>query len=309
MSATAERIHPLMNPEYPIDTSRTEQLMLAMQQWLWVGTPGGFIYGIPRVGKTFGVKYCASRLKTRTGGRVPIIYHSTQRDQAKTDKKFWSHLLVSMQRGLVHSHTAIQLYEQILGHLDDLARVNHEHQVILCIDEAQDLTRKEAQWLVSLHNDLCHHGIRMLVIQVGTPELKERQAQYSSPEDGHIKGRFFHSEHRYSGFKGKSDIHTFLSIFDDATCWQGAPAPSKAYFANSPLAGMRLCDCVNEFFNVWRSMIRPLGYDDWPSFYLIGAVRTFLLDYVPRVSCTDDVESCIAGAVKASGILPGNDCT
>ena len=308
MSATAEYIHPLMNHEFPIDTSRIEQLMLVMQQWLWVGTPGGFVYGIPRVGKTFGVKHCAARLKTRTGGQVPFVYHSTQREQAKTNKRFWAHLLVSMQRNLVHSHTAIQLNEQVLGYLDDLSRMNHERQIILCIDEAQDLTRTEAQWLISLHNVLCDYGIRMLVIQVGTMELKDLQAQYSSPEDGHIKGRFFHSEFRYSGFKGKADLHAFLSIFDETSCWQGAPAPSRKYFANSPLDGMRLCDFTDEFLSVWRSMIRPLGYEEWPSFYLIGAVRTFLLDYMPRIRSTEDIESYIAGAVKASGILLGDDC-
>lgn len=307
MSATTEQRHPFTNHKHPIDTSQTDRLMLAMQQWLWVGTPGGFIYGLPRVGKTFGVEYCAERLKTRTGGPTDLIYYSCQRDQAKTDKKFWSLLLVAMERGLVHSHTAVQLYEQLLGQIDEMARINREHQVLLCLDEAQYLSRKELQWLISLHNDLCHHDINMLVLLVGTMELKERQSQFSGPEDGHIKGRFFISEHRFFGIKGKSELHSFLSIFDDTAQWQNAPAPSKRYFANTPLARTRLCDYVNEFLNVWRLRIEPTGRKEWPLFYLNEAVRTFLIDYVPRIRSADDIEQHIAGAIKASGILPEDD--
>lgn len=306
MSATTEQIHPLKDFNHPIDTSRTDQLMLVIQQWLWVGIPGGFVYGIPRVGKTFGVEYCASKLKTRTGGPIKFLYYSTQENPAKTNRTFWSFLLIAMERRLVRSHTAVQLYEQVLGYIDDVSRRNHERQVILCIDEAQDLTRKELQWLISLHNDLLHYGIRILVIQVGTPELKKRQTEFRLPEDGHIKGRFFCSDHCLKGFRTKSDLHSFLSIYDDDTSWKGFPAPSKQYFANSPLEGTRLCDYVSEFHNVWRSMLRPAGFEEWPSCYLIGAVRTFLADYICRIQSTDDVESCIAGAVRATGIVSGN---
>nr|WP_239056563.1 ATP-binding protein [Wenzhouxiangella limi] len=278
--------------------------MLAVQQWLWVGTPGGFVYGNPRVGKTTGIKYASESISTRSGGSVPFIYYSVQRDQRKTDKKFWSAILLALRKDITHTRTAIALYEQLMGQIDIISRQNMERQVILCIDEAQDLSLQELRWLICLHNDLLHQGTNLLVTQVGTLELKDRQKKLFGPETDHIKGRFFNSEYRFHGVRTRNELQQILLIFDDPTAWLGSQTPSSFYLLESCLQGAKLCDLLPFFWRIWTDKIKPSGYSEWPTFYLIGAIRTFFLDFVHRIPHSEDVESYIYGAVKASGILP-----
>lgn len=304
MSAHELLNHPLTDSRITLITPQLEALTLVVQQWLWVGAPGGFVYGIPRTGKTTAIKWASENIKTRSGGNVPLIYYSAQCDQRKTDRKLWSQLLLSMRKEIIQSHTAVKLYEQLMGHIDTIAWENTERQIILCIDEAQDLSLPELKWLICLHNDLLHQGTRLLVIQVGTLELHDRRKELHGPETDHIKGRFFNSGHRFRGVSSQNEVYQVLSLFDDPTAWSGFEAPSVAFLADSSIAQTRVSELAPFFWRIWSQFIKPSGYSEWPTFYLIGAIRTFILDFANRIPHADEVESYILGAVKASGILP-----
>lgn len=295
--------HPLADVDHVIETPQIVRVAQKIQEWVWVDQPGGFIFGPPRTGKTMAVEHIGGRITTRSGGFIPFFYACPQRDVQKTDRKFWSHLLLAFGQRITRSKTAIQCYEELLGLFGERSTRNSERQVILCLDEAQYMNRKELELLMCLYNELRHLKIRLFVLQVGTPQLKERQKSLAGSEHAHLKGRFFNSGIRVLGCRSEAELHAFLALYDDDQNWSGSASPSTVFFDGTCLEGCRMAEFTSEFWHVFQVAIRPEGFDDWPTFYLVSGIRNFLIDFVPRIQRKEDCLEYVSGAVASSGIV------
>ena len=74
--------------------------------------------------------------------------------------------------------------------LSEQLQMRAGHIVVLLCDEAQRLSKHALEWLRDVHDQLAHHGVRLLTFLVGQPQLMEQKAHYQLSGDEQIVARF-----------------------------------------------------------------------------------------------------------------------
>jgi hypothetical protein len=85
--------------------------------------------------------------------------------------------------------------------------------VLLC-DEAQRLSKHALEWLRDVHDQLAHHGVRLLTFLVGQPQLTEQKAHYQLSGDEQIVARFMIEQQHFRGIGDAVDAATCLASYD-----------------------------------------------------------------------------------------------
>ena len=83
------------------------------------------------------------------------------------------------------------------------------HIVVLLCDEAQRLSKHALEWLRDVHDQLAHHGVRLLTFLVGQPQLMEQKAHYQLSGDEQIVARFMIEQQHFRGIGDAVDAATW----------------------------------------------------------------------------------------------------
>src|ERR1700730_12688713 len=86
--------HPIETGRYLIPTKEIERMEDTVTQWIINRTPGGIIYGRPRIGKTRAINYLMHYLPSEFDGNIPIFQTRCRKYNTPREGIFFENLLV-----------------------------------------------------------------------------------------------------------------------------------------------------------------------------------------------------------------------
>ncbi|MBK5261038.1 MAG: ATP-binding protein [Peptostreptococcaceae bacterium] len=205
--------HPVYTGEYNIFTAEIENALKITKKIISNRIPGIIICGEPRVGKTRAIQLIRKDLFNTFGDALPVFTH-LMTEHEHTSNVFYRELLLDLGCGNHNKGTGVEKKEKVIGFLVEKGLSARLKKVILIIDEANCLIKKEYYWLMDIYNRLKDVGINMTVILVGTPNLIGKRADFMENKEMQIIGRFMVKVYNFKGIRNIKDLQRCLSWYD-----------------------------------------------------------------------------------------------
>ena len=221
----------------------TPEIELACQQvshWVRCDLPGGMIFGLQRIGKTWCSRYIQQSVPTILGSSTVAWLWSTQQPLHKSEIELYRGWLAqSGSRAYNHSRVGV-LRERLTDHLLESAEATGATRIVLIIDEAHWLYEDYYPLLMALANNLALRGKRPFVLLVGHPELRQVGKNFSSMKNGlQILGRYFSVEHEYKAIE-LATLDKLLDAMDET----GGQTVVERYLPELAAQGWQLSDAA-----------------------------------------------------------------
>lgn len=151
--------------------------------------PGMIVYGRPRIGKTWALRFAIEHLPTNFGAPLPILLANCNSYRVPREKKFYSDLLSDFKFPFTSKRNPSELRRQIVNFMLEKAEKSKLRRLVLIIHEAHRL-REDYNWLMDIYNALVQKKISMTVISVGQEELLARRTFFLEQKRSQIIGRY-----------------------------------------------------------------------------------------------------------------------
>lgn len=250
--------HPIATQEYAVYTPPINELIETIGNWINRMESGGYIYGPSRFGKSRGIKwYVHSALEERFNAAIPLVIWVRRHDMHVSEAEFWRDLLLASKFQFVdqlkHTSKRAGVRELFRNRMVSLAKAANSNYIVLLIDEAQEVTLREWQWLMGLQNILDLDGYRLSVFSIGTQQIGYQHDYLAKTGNAHIAARFFVSNSPFHGLRGIDELRFVLEGYDRESEWPAGSGKSYLhYFAPAQfMAGHRLANCTDE---LWRAL-------------------------------------------------------
>lgn len=256
--------HPVATQEYAVFTPPINEMIETIGDWMNRMESGGYIYGPSRFGKSRGIKwFVRTALEERFQFSVPLLVWVRRSDMHLSETEFWKDLLVASNFLFVDEprryKTRADLRDLFRSRMVALARQANSNYVVLLIDEAQDMTLREWQWLLGLQNILDYDGFRLSVFSIGTQQMGYQHDFLAKSGNAHIAARFFVLHSRFHGLRDRQELKFVLEGYDRESEWPNGSGTSYLHhFAPEQfLSHRRLADCTDTLWNVLESLLPP----------------------------------------------------
>lgn len=243
--------HPLARRHYRVATAAIEALVDRVEHCLRVLIPGALVYARPRMGKTHAVDYVAMHLG-RHRPDVLVLRLSCEHHRSDFEGPFFSALLSAA--GVRHPQPRLIAEKRfaLMCRLTEQLQARHGHIVVLLCDEAQRMSKHALEWLRDVHDQLAHHGVRLITFLVGQPQLMDKKAQYQLAGDEQIVARFMIEQEHFRGITSAQDAATCLASYDLSRYPEESGATFTAFFyPQAHGAGMRLEQSAASLWNAF----------------------------------------------------------
>lgn len=267
--------------QFNIATQTIINLQLQVEKWMKYGNTGAIIYGKPRVGKTRAILYITRELQEKYGPELPVyVYNVTS--HAASDKKFYQELLLTVGHPEFERGTTTILKNRLLNSLVASASVTKSKKVVLFIDEAQNMSTNDFEWLMDIYNNLSLWDIHMVSFLFGSLELKSLKSAMIMAQKKQIIGRFMVDEFNFKGIMGARDIAVTLLNFDTPISTNGEMLVlTQIYFPEAYDDGYRISTCAAEVMDAFTEVMQEhnIHIEDIPMQYYMGAVKYCFCEY------------------------------
>ncbi|WP_410768713.1 ATP-binding protein [Fontibacillus sp. BL9] len=225
--------HPIETGDYIIPTKEVLRLMGSIMKIVNNRLPGMIVYGRPRIGKTWALKFAIEHLPTSFGAPLPILLANCNSYRMPSEEKFYSDLLDDFDFPFATKRNPSELRRQIVNLMLEKAEKSKIRRLVLIIDEAHRLTEFHYSWLMDIYNALVQKKVSMTIISVGQEELLARRTFFLEQKKSQIIGRFMTHEHHFHGIRTIEDIQLILSGYDspEVSCFpEGSGWSFSRYF-------------------------------------------------------------------------------
>ncbi|WP_456184913.1 ATP-binding protein [Advenella kashmirensis] len=219
---------------------------------------GGYIYGPSRYGKSRGLKWFVRvALEERFGFTIPLVTWIRRPDMHLSEADFWKDLLLASNFSLVdHLKKARNrgaMRDLFRNRMVSIAESAGSNYIVLLIDEAQEMTLREWQWLLGLQNVLDYDGFRLSVFSIGTQQIGYQHDYLAKSGNAHIAARFFVLHSRFHGLRHVDELSFVLEGYDQESEWPtGSGISYLNYFApNHYRSNHRLSHCAA---TLWQAL-------------------------------------------------------
>lgn len=256
--------HPIATQEYAVYTPPISELIDTIGDWMNRMESGGYIYGPSRFGKSRGVKwYVRTALEERFQYAVPLVVWIRRADMHVSESGFWRDLLLASNFQFAQttkSNNLARLRELFRERMITLAKAANSNYVVLLIDEAQEMTLREWQWLLGLQNILDYQGFRLSVFSIGTQQIGYQHDYLAKSGNAHIAARFFVLHSKFHGLRDSAELNFVLEGYDHESEWPDGSGKSYLnYFVPHYFsANHRLSHCTD---SLWRALEDLLPVD------------------------------------------------
>lgn len=252
--------HPMTLKTYIVPTPTIDALVERVKKLIRLRTPGAIIYGFPRFGKTYSIRYVISTLRVDYPKSVFISF-GCEKKKTPSEDAFFTNLLI----GAGHKHLGgtnprkrVRLIEKICQMVDG----SGYNWVVFFADEAQRLDVIEYEWLRDVHDSLERKGIRMLTLSVGQPQLLNVKSALRQSGQTQIVLRFMITEMRFDGLRTPDDFATCLQAYDQAEYPLGSGwTYTRFFFPEAWAAGLRLVDQAGQLWSAFHRAHRLAGFN------------------------------------------------
>lgn len=274
--------HPIETGNYYIPTNEILSLYAEVSKWISNRSPGGIIYGRPRLGKTRSIKFLKAFLREEFGENLPVFHMCCNQYKNPNENTFFGDLLKDLGHNLYLSGKADIKRDRTIKFLLERAEASSQHRIILFLDDAQRLFELNYAWLMDIYNQLDRYNISMTVILIGQEELIHQRSAFIQAGKMQIVGRFMIHEYRFSGVRTINDLQICLDGYDTASEYPENSGWSftRYYFPKAFAEGKKLIHCAEELYNEFtnlRSEAKILKPMEIPMQYI-----TLTIDYCLR---------------------------
>lgn len=244
---------------YIVPTPTIDALVERVKKLIRLRTPGAIIYGFPRFGKTYSIRYVISTLRTDFPKSVFISF-GCEKKKTPSEDAFFTNLLI----GAGHKHLGgtnprkrVRLTEKIC----QMVEGSGHNWVVFFADEAQRLHLIEYEWLRDVHDSLERKGIRMLTLSVGQPQLLNVKSMLRQSGQTQIILRFMITEMRFNGLCSPDDFATCLQAYDEAEYPLGSGwSYTRFFFPSAWYGGLRLVEEAGQLWSAFNRAHRKAGF-------------------------------------------------
>jgi hypothetical protein len=254
--------HPIATQEYAVYTPPISELIDTIENWVNRMESGGYIYGPSRFGKSRGIKwFVRAALEDRFQFSIPLVVWIRRADMHVSESEFWRDLLLASNFRFMDPQKRISnrsgLRDLFRNRITTLAHAARSNYAVLLIDEAQEMTLREWQWLLGLQNILDFEGLRLSVFSIGTQQIGYQHDYLAKTGNAHIAARFFVLHSKFHGLRGSDELKFVLKGYDQESEWPRNSGKSYLhYFAPSHfLENHRLSDCTADFFQALEDLV------------------------------------------------------
>ncbi|MFS0672582.1 MULTISPECIES: ATP-binding protein [Ornithinibacillus] len=242
--------HPIEQGDYLIDTISINELADSVLKWINLRNPGAVIYGEPRLGKSYAIKYIQKVFDLKYKSQWFTYIVRTRKMRNPNENRFFEHLLKDIGHELYNIGKVDAKRDRLINFLFERGNRSIRNQIVLFIDDAQRLGTVEYEWLMDVYNELESYGITLTTILVGQKELSNRRNTYLT-SDKQIVGRFMIHENRFYGLREPEELAFLLSSYDDVTEYptNSGWSYTRYFFPVAYSEGLRL---ENETEVIWQ---------------------------------------------------------
>lgn len=267
--------------QFNIATQTIINLQMQVEKWMKYGNTGAIIYGKPRTGKTRAILYITKELRDKYGPELPIyVYNVTS--HAASDKRFYQELLLTIGHPEFEKGTTTVLKTRLLNSLVASAAGTKSKKVVLFIDEAQNMSINDFEWLMDIYNNLNLWDIHMISFLFGSQELKSLKSAMIMAQKRQIVGRFMVDEFDFKGIMGARDIAVTLLNFDNPISISGKRMVlTQIYFPDAYADGNRISTCASDIIDAFTKVMQEYSIliADIPMQYYMSALKYCLCEY------------------------------
>lgn len=293
-----DKSHPVYSGRYRLLTPSVQKSQAAIQQWIHRGVIGGFLWGMPRCGKTTFLEEISQMLKTRSGEPIHALLYNTESAILSNERKFWMNMAFAANLDFSGSRrsSATALKFLIAEALFEAARQNSERRVVLLVDEAQKLLVMHYEFLIDLGNALRFKSVEMSTFLVGSEYLPTTVSTLKHDDIGHLHGRFFVDSMRFRGLSSEADCRQLLKQYDESLHYPSKDGPTftEHFFPRAFRNGERLADLAGAYWDAAKMRCREIGCKDLPTQYFCRSIEYLLIrGLTDKSSFLDQTDKCI----------------
>ncbi|KZC23988.1 hypothetical protein RHOFW104T7_10750 [Rhodanobacter thiooxydans] len=150
---------------------------------------------------------------------------------------------------------------RLVTHMIEAVASLEDQRIILVVDEAHDLSRMEYKLLINLSNELEEGGVRLMVLLIGQPELRQRMELFKSTKQRHILGRFMLDSFCFRGIETAEELRHVFSQYDSKVFYpeDSRTSYTEAYSGTDFNRGFRLADQAEITWRVMSVMRNEAG--------------------------------------------------
>lgn len=292
--------HPIQRGRYLLMTPVIEEFYDAVSQWITNRTPGGMIYGRPRLGKSTAIEYL-TKLLPEQFGNIPIITFLCRDYKVPSERAFFSDFLDSAGHGMLGGEPT-KRRNRLRDYLFQIAHQSGQDRLILFADEAQKLHEQQYRWLIDVNNELNNLGVSLIALLVGQEELIHQYTAFSYADKAQIIGRFMLHRFQFRGLKNIDDIRASLKSYDSNSEFPEGSGWSytRFFFPSAFQRGWRLASTAEDLWKAFCDINDQYGIPgriEIPMQYFCRAVEHVL------ISCgTDNSEATVSENSWKEGI-------
>jgi hypothetical protein len=206
--------HPIETTRYLLSTPSITIFLTALCQWISNRATGGMVYGPPRFGKTWAIKYLTLMLAEKFGANLPILAMSCLNYTNPREGVFFQDLLRAAGHSLWESGTAAAKRHRLNEFLVEKVERSGQDRLILFVDEAQRLHEQHYNWLIDVHNEMDRNGLVLIVILVGQQQLLHQFSAFQKTSKTQIIGRFMVHQLKFQAITSEKDLRACLANYD-----------------------------------------------------------------------------------------------
>lgn len=306
--------HPLLQQEYAVYTPPMDEMITCIGDWIDMRLTGGYIYGPSRFGKSRGIKWhVRAVLEERFQSALPMVVW-VRPPTLKSESDFWNSLLKSTGfhfEATLKPKKRAEARNLFIQQLITLARLSRQNYCMIIIDEAQDVSLNEWQWLLGIQNHLDYEGIRLSIFSIGSHQIDYKPNYLARTGNAHIAARFFPVDAKFHGIRSKEELEYVLNGYDEDSEWPEESGISfLRYFApDSYSEGRRLVSLTQELWKAFETLLpkgKPFHGKLWnfevPMIHIALVVETLLRKLASGSSWDDIVNPpCILNIIGKTG--------
>lgn len=300
--------HPIEQGDYLIDTISINDIADSILKWVNMRNPGAIIYGAPRLGKTYGVKYLKRFFDIKYQSQWETFIVEPRKMKTPNENRFFENFLRCVGHELYKNGKPDDKRDRLVNFLYDKGDQTLRNQIVLFIDEAERLTTLEYEWLMDVYNELDSNGITLTTILVGQTELKNRRNVYLKSAK-QIVGRFMIHEEKFFGIRKKDELAYLLASYDNITEF---PIDSnwtykRFFFPYGFAQGLRLEQETGTIWGCIQKIRVEAGVKkklEIPMHYMIAIINYVLMKYgANEEACEWPTESMWNEAIIETGYI------
>lgn len=249
--------HPMLIQEYAIYTPPIDEFFNSICEWIDNKVPGGYIYGVSRLGKSRAIKFWLSNLiEEKYDGRI-VFFNMNYRDhQRPSEREFMTEILSAIDHKFQEGGRTSDKLQRVINHMCVRAKNCLTNHVILMIDEAQFMHDQEYKWLCTIQNEMDRLGFRFTVISVGSHELTYQHEIFAMAENAYLMSRFMVRNACFHGIRSHVELAYVLAGYDDESEWPKGSGLSFThyFFPRAYKAGFRIGDSSTEMWEIFSDL-------------------------------------------------------